>query len=157
MIIADRVRWRREDKTRWIGSRQGSSAAFLAAVDRWNELDHVAALRGENEEWFDAPEQDMLDPIFGAHTTTGVRPRATEAAMAASDRLVELVLIASVPVREAAEALQRTTRELSWTRFGDPPRSCGGASSALVTSEAAQHESRERFIQAVRRDLAVDV
>lgn len=157
VLLADRGRWRREDRLRWVANRHSAYAAFLAAIDRWDELDHVAALRGEREDWHEAPPEDLLDPVLGVQTSSRVRPRATAAAMEVAARLVDVELVAPSSVRQAADELRSRARELSWTRFEDPPRSCGGAGAALVAAEASFQTSRDQFVAATRADLRVDL
>lgn len=44
VLVADRVRWRREDRRRWVNPRRELCTSFLDAVDRWEELDHEELL-----------------------------------------------------------------------------------------------------------------
>lgn len=49
-LFLSRVQWRREDRLRWAPDRRQSYSAFVAAVDRWENLDCEAAVNGDIEE-----------------------------------------------------------------------------------------------------------
>ncbi len=153
---ADRIRWRREDRLRWMAVRREVYGGFLTALDQWNELDHAAAVRGEVEQWFDAPPEDRLDALLGTTTSARIRPRATSAAREAHARLAELELVGSAAVTECARELSAVTQRLSDIRYSSPPRACGGASDDLVAGGERYQAQRQAFVAAVRRELGAE-
>lgn len=156
VLLADRVRWRREDRLRWVSPRREFYTAFLDAIDHWEELDHGAAMRGENEDWIDAPEEDRLDALVGTRTSTRLRPLVNVAAVEAHRSLTELEVIGSLTMTRRARALRDELFDLSCVRYSSPPRSCGGASDDLVAASNRFQRERESFVAAVRRELGAD-
>lgn len=156
VLVADRVRWRREDRLRWVNPRRELCTSFLDAVDRWEDLDHEAAMRGENEDWIDAPDGDRLDPLLGTRTSTRMRPLANTAAAEVHRHLTELELIGSPTMTDRARALRDELLDLSRVRYSSPPRSCGGASEDLVASSERFQRERSAFVDVVRRELGAD-
>lgn len=156
VLFADRVRWRREDKTRWFQERRAAYGGYLAAVDRWNELDHEAAMSGELEEWFEVPTTDRLDPLLGLQTSSRIRPRANAHAAIAHDRLTDLALFGSSTVLMNARLLHDEMHKLSSVRYGSPPRACGGASQDLIGADEQFNAVRRAFVLTVRGELGAD-
>lgn len=156
VLVADRVRWWRDDRLRWVSPRRELCTSFLDAVDRWEELDHEAAMRGEIEEWIDAPDEDRLDPLLGTRTSTRIRPLANTAAAEVHRHLTELELVGSPTMTDRARALRDELLDLSRVRYSSPPRSCGGASEDLVAAGDRFQRERGAFVAAVRRELGVD-
>lgn len=150
----ERVRWNREDRLRWSAPRRDAYSAFLVAIDRWDALDHAAAMRGEIEEWYDAPKEDLSEALIGVPVSTRLRPSARAAALATYDRLTDLELIGSSAVLAQAKTLWESMRALSAMRYSSPPRSCGGASGDLVAAGDTQRRHRDGFVAEARRDLA---
>lgn len=153
VLLADRVRWRREDGLRWVSPRHELCAAFLDALDRWEELDHEAAMRGEIEDWIEAPEEDRLDPLLGTRTSTRIRPLANAAAAEVHRHLTELELVGSAAMTDRARVLRDELLDLSRVRYSSPPRSCGGASDDLVAASDRFQRERGAFVAAVRSEL----
>ncbi|MEZ5371257.1 MAG: hypothetical protein R2704_00580 [Microthrixaceae bacterium] len=79
-LAVNAVQWRRDDKLRWDPERRTAYERFLTAIDRWEDLDHHAAMKGELEEWFDAPPEDWLERLTGLNASTRLRPRVNAAA-----------------------------------------------------------------------------
>lgn len=156
VLVADRVRWQREDRLRWVNPRRELCTSLLDAVDRWEELDHEAAMRGEIEDWIDAPDGDRLDPLLGTRTSTRIRPLANTAAAEVHRHLTELELVGSPTMTDRARALRDELLDLSRLRYSSPPRSCGGASEDLVASSERFQRQRSAFVDVVRRELGAN-
>ena len=156
VFIADRVRWRREDRVRWLEARRAAYAAFLGSVDRWEELDYEAAVNGEVEQWIEAPAEDRLSSVLGVvSTTTRIRPHVRQAAWAAEQRRTELELVASEHASKLAVELVHLMHSLSEVRLESPPHSCGGCSDEHNVAQAQFQDLHRRFVEAVRTELGV--
>lgn len=156
VLLADRVRWRRENRVRWVSPRRELYTAFLDAIDRWEELDHWAAMRGENEDWIEGPEEDRLDALVGIRTSTRLRPLVNVAAAEAHCRLTELELVGSLTMTRRARTLRDELFDHSHVRYSSPPRSYGGSSDDLVAASNGFQQERERFVAFVRRELGAN-
>lgn len=161
VLVADRPRWRREDRLRWVNPRRDLCASFLDAVARWEELDHEAAIRGEIEDWInaqitEAAAGDRLDPLLGTRTSTRIRPLANTAAAEVHRHLTELELVGSPAMTARAQALRDELLDLSRVRYSSPPRSCGGASDDLVASSERFQRERSAFVDVVRGELGAN-
>ena len=155
-LLLDTVRWRREDRRRWAPERRQAYGAFLAAVNRWEELDYEAAANGELEEWFEAPPEDRFEPLTGVHTSSRIRPRANAAAATAYERLTDLQLVGSNAVWPLAQHVCEQMRALSNVRYVSPPRDCGGSSDDHNEATNVFIAARDAFVEAVRTDLGSD-
>lgn len=155
-LAVNAVQWRRDDKLRWDPERRIAYEGFVIAIDRWEELDHHAAVNGELEEWFDAPPDDRLEPLTGVYASTRLRPRVNAAASEAQSRLTELELIGSGTVTDQAKALAEAMRNLCNVRYTSPPRDCGGASEDLNTAVDQWNAARSAYIAAVRVELGTN-
>jgi hypothetical protein len=150
-VGTERVRWSREDRLRWVATQREACSAFIAAIDRWDQLDHHAALGGEVEPWHEAPADDR-DALLGTPTSR-LRPLVARAATEAWQRYTDLQLIGAEPIVQHARALYDKTRDLSQVRYQMPPRSCGGISDDLWNAEMAHAGQRSELVAAVRAEL----
>jgi hypothetical protein len=130
-------------------------AAFLSALDRWEELDYEAAANGETEEWFEAPPEDRMEPLLGVRVSTRLRPRVNEAAAKTRELLTELDLIGSRLAHGRAESTVARMRLLSDVRLISPPHACGGCSVEHNEAQSAYQDRRGQFVAAVRAELGV--
>lgn len=143
VVIGERLRWRREDKQRWLQTRRDVYGDFLIAVDRWDRLDDDAALHGEFQ-----PEGDITQ-----HPDMPKRLKAMEAADEAFARLSDLELMGVQAVIDQAQQLYDSTRQVAFTRYDFPPRGCGGMSDELVKVCEQRRKSRDAYVATVRNEL----
>ena len=155
-LVVTQRGWRREDELRWVPERRKAYSDFLAAVNRWDDLDHEAAMYGEIEEFHETPPEDRLEPLTGEYTSGRIRPRANAAAAKAAERLADMELVGSKVVVAAATALRDEMNSLSNVRYISPPRSCGGASDDLNEAWTQFEAVRDAYKAAVRAELGSD-
>jgi len=151
--LLHRFQWRREDQVRWARDRREAYSGFLAAVNRWDDLDHEAAMKGEIEEWHEAPPEDRFDPLTGVMTSSRLRPHVNAAALVVDQRLGEIELVGSTAVFGRARALRDQIGALGAIRLDSPPRGCGGVSHDLYLRQEKFIAARDAFVAAVRADL----
>jgi hypothetical protein len=111
-LVVNAVQWRRDDKLKWDPERRIAYERFVTSIDRWEELDHHAAVKAGIEEWFDAPLADRLEPLTGVCASSRLRPHVNAAASEARSRLAELELIGSPTVIKQARALTEAMHNL---------------------------------------------
>ena len=155
-LAVNAVQWRRDDKLKWDPERRIAYERFVTSIDRWEELDHHAAVKGELEEWFDAPLDDRLEPLTGVYESSRLRPRVNAAASEARSRLAELELIGSPAVTNQARALTEAMHCLCCVRYTSPPRDCGGASEPLNIAVDRYNIARSEYVNAVRAELGTN-